>query len=248
MRITENHLLTLITESINEAINNILLEREREWTEDEDPLAWEYFYEYNPRYVFEEFLNNPKQNNMWGPLINPSEYAKALDEFVQYGKLVRFPAQRVYQWIGLCLKNIALLNTCTYIYGHNVGWPEDDFLDVFFDDDEEAWREYCEENGLEPDDYYEYLDNIGFVDWCDSGADTPVFSDYGLEPLMKLASEYREDMSPEQVLVLINKIVDVVHCRGDLSSLFIKGGTSACDAISSGRDIMTNGGKFYGTF
>ena len=247
MRITENHLLTLITESINEAINNILLERERSWTHDNEPLAWEFYEDYGPSYVFWQFRENPKQNNMWGPLINPNEYAKALDEFVQYGKLVRFPAQRVYQWIGLCMKNIALLNACTSIYGHNVGWPEDEFIDVFFDGDEETWEEYCEENGLETDDYYEYLDSIGFVDWCDNGIDAPVLSDYALQPLMKLGNSYKEDMSPEQVLVLVNRIVDVCHTHGDLSSLFIKGGTRACDAISNGRSKVT-GDKYYGPY
>lgn len=243
----ENRLLTLISESVNEAINNILLERKRTWTHDDEPLAWEFYEDYGPSYVFWQFKKNPNQNNMWGPLINPNEYAKALDEFVQYGKLVRFPTQRVYQWIGLCMKNIALLNACTSIYGHNEGWPIYDFIEVFFDDDEDLWQECCEENGLEPDDYDEYLDNIGFTDWCDNGTDTLACSDFGLQPLMKLANSYKEDMSPEQVLVLINRIIDVTHANGDLSSLFIKGGKYACDKISNSRSKVT-GDKIYCPF
>jgi hypothetical protein len=85
------------------------------------------------------------------------------------------------------------------------------------------------------------------VDWCDNGIDAPVLSDYALQPLMKLGNSYKEDMSPEQVLVLVNRIVDVCHTNGDLSSLFIKGGTRACDAISNGRSKVT-GDKYYGPY
>jgi len=247
MKITENRLLTLITESINEAINNILLEREREYTENNDPLAWEYFFEYGPEYVFKTFKDNPHQNNMWGPLINPHEYAKALDEFVQNGELIRYPTQRIYQWMGICLKNIALLKACTEIYDHSQWFPEDEFIDIFFDYDEDAWEEYCQENGLNPDEYYTYLENIGFIDWCDGGTDTIACTDYGLEPLMKLACEYTEGLSPEKTMILINRILDVVHRNGDLSSLFMQGGKSACDAISNGRGKLSKE-TYYGPF
>lgn len=104
---------------------------------------------------------------------------------------------------------------------------------------------YCQENDIDPDDAYEYLDSIGFEDWCDSGADTIPCTDFGLDPLMELAVQYKEDMSPEQTLVLVNRIIDVTHMNGDLSSLFMKGGKKACDAISNGREkLPTN--RIYG--
>lgn len=248
MKIEEHQLLTQLTESIRETVEKVLSEqRRRYWTDSSNPLAWEYFQEYSPAYVFRQFQENPNQNNMWGPLINPQEYAKALDEFVQFGKLVRFPAQRVYQWMGLCLKNIALLNSCTQIYGHTQWYPFDDFFDVFFNYNEEGeWETYCQENDIDPDDgYYDYLETIGFWQWVENGSDTTPCTDYGLDPLMELAVQYQEDMSPEQTLVLVNRIIDVTHMNGDLSSLFMKGGKRACDAISNGRGkLPTN--KIYG--
>jgi hypothetical protein len=39
-------------------------------------------------------------------------------------------------------------------------------------------------------------------------------------------------MSPEEVLVLINKCLDIAHCRGDLASMFIQGGSSVLSQIS----------------
>jgi hypothetical protein len=52
-------------------------------------------------------------------------------------------------------------------------------------------------------------------------------------------------MSPEQNLVLVNRIIDVTHMNGDLSSLFMKGGKKACDAISNGREKLPTD-RIYG--
>ena len=60
------------------------------------------------------------------------------------------------------------------------------------------------------------------------------WSDYGLNPIEKLISEYDENQSPEEVLVIINKILDIYHCRGDLASLFVNGGSKALTQVSNG--------------
>ena len=57
-------------------------------------------------------------------------------------------------------------------------------------------------------------------------------SDFGIEPIEKLINEYTENLPPEQVIVIINKILDVVHCRGDLASMFIVGGRQTLSQIS----------------
>jgi hypothetical protein len=62
-------------------------------------------------------------------------------------------------------------------------------------------------------------------------------SDYGIEPIMKIIQEYDENLPPEKVLVLVNRALDVAHCRGDLSSIFIQGGRSSLNRIAEERKI-----------
>ena len=52
--------------------------------------------------------------------------------------------------------------------------------------------------------------------------------------LEELIAEYDSNMKPEQVLVLINKILDVNHQNGDLCSLFIEGGSFSQTSITNG--------------
>ena len=57
-------------------------------------------------------------------------------------------------------------------------------------------------------------------------------SDFGIEPLEELVAQYDENMNPEDVLVLINKCLDIAHFRGDLASMFIQGGSKVLSQIS----------------
>ena len=51
---------------------------------------------------------------------------------------------------------------------------------------------------------------------------SPAWSDYGLKPLWNILDEYKEVMTIEQVLVLVNRCLDVYHQQGDLASAFIE--------------------------
>jgi hypothetical protein len=70
------------------------------------------------------------------------------------------------------------------------------------------------------------------------------WSDYGLEPLEKILSQYNEDLSPEEVLVLVNRALDVYHQRGDMASIFIQGGSKALTNIAENIE-KTNNKKVY---
>ncbi len=60
-----------------------------------------------------------------------------------------------------------------------------------------------------------------------------VLSDYGLEPLFKLGEEILSQDDPNEIIVTINKILDVSHQRSDLAELFIEGGSKSLDYISA---------------
>lgn len=291
-----------------------------------------YAYEYGESYVFSQFLEHPEGKQDWGVLINPEMYAKALRELSRFGKLTNssFPSKYVYQWMGIIMKNTAMLIANTNIMGHSSNFPYEeyeDFVKSYYNDKKEVevgmdntrielspkdvyemcgsikeaadkygqtylpWvsqkeadelgsrheREvmqrkfsqqygdildhisaYNEENdseygrdGIEIDEEsmkiywvinnFGFLDKVGLTDWMLMPDGSDAISDYGIDPIMRIIDEYDEDLEPEQVLVIVNKALDVYHQRGDLSSIFIQGGRSSLNRIS--EEISRNGKK-----
>jgi len=303
----------------------------KESFDDDGNPYYDYVNEYDENYVFNEFMSNPNGKQSWTPLINPDMYAKALREFTQYGKLVKFPAKYVYQWMGIILKNTAILRANTNIAGHSSYFPYDeyaDFLESYFSDretyvdsnrtkieitPEEAMRmcngehifisEAVDKYGqtyfpwVSQDDAdrmaaqqdlersrakfnemysdiigyieqfnstkknqrieidnnsgkifwvaneFDVLYHIGFDDWMIMPDGTDAFTDFGMEPLERVLSEYSEELPPEKVLVLVNRALDVYHMRGDLSSIFVVGGSKALSRIA--EEIERSGKKIY---
>lgn len=302
----------------------------------ENNKFYDYLEEYDENYVFNEFLENPNGKQNWGVLINPNMYAKALREFTRYGNLATFPEKYIYQWMGIIMKNTAILCANTNIAGHSSFFPFDEFEDFvisYFDNEREINVDYnddvlkieisyeeayeiCDGNNMlikedAVDKYgqtylpwvnqsdadriaakadYErikskygelnakieqynnehskkygiekqieinqkngkiyyvtecmtFLDDIGFYEWMMMPDGSDAFSDFGINPLLKIFQEYKEPLSAEKVLVLINKALDVYHQRGDLSSIFIQGGSSSLTKIS--ESIKRNKKKIY---
>lgn len=81
-------------------------------------------------------------------------------------------------------------------------------------------------------DVGDFLDEIGLYDWMILPDGSDAWSDFGIEPIMEIINEYNSNSTPEQTLVIINKILDVYHQRGDLSSMFIQGGSKVLSNIS----------------
>lgn len=57
-------------------------------------------------------------------------------------------------------------------------------------------------------------------------------SDYGLRPLQNLATELYGENDPNEKVVIIDKMLNVVHQRSDLASWFIQGGIDTLSALS----------------
>jgi hypothetical protein len=81
-------------------------------------------------------------------------------------------------------------------------------------------------------DPLDFLGIIGFYDWMMMPDGSDAFSDYGIEPLERVLSEYDEELPPEKVLVIVNKALDVYHQRGDMASIFVTGGSRALSRIA----------------
>ena len=218
-------------------------------------IYYNYLEDYDEYYVFEQFLY---EKRLFKNLIKPQMYQKALSDFVSNGKFTTFPTKYVYQWMGVLMRNTAILRACTSIAGHSMGYPIDDFVDIFFEGNMESFEEYAKtlknkgtflpdlgwiENDVDEneelgnvdvyDAYCQFLEDKGFWDWLILPDGSGAYSDYGISPLEELISQYTEDSTPEETIVLINKILDVTHQRGDLASAFIEGGQSTLTQISN---------------
>lgn len=202
-----------------------------------DHPYYDYMEDYDAYYVLDEFFDNPQGKQNWGVLINPDMYAKALTEFAKYGKLINFPTKYIYQWMGIIMKNTAILVVNTELAGHTEhGFPIDDVVDI---------AENRFGISLEPtyDACSEWLDEQGLYDWMEMPDGSDAWSDFGLEPLWNVIKEYDESLPPEKVLVLVNKALDVYHQRGDMASIFIQGGSKALSRIA--EEIKRDGKKIY---
>lgn len=203
---------------------NRILKEDSDWH-----VYYDYLSDYDERYILDEFFRNPDGKQNWGVLINPDMYHKALSEFTKYGKLVKFPTKYIYQWMGIIMKNTAILHASTDLAGHSQYFPSD------------VVSEVAEEHGYDVGESYEegseWLDEIGYYDWSLMPDGSDALSDFGLEPIEKVIIEYNENLPPEKVLVLVNRILDIYHCRGDLSSIFIVGGRSSLNRIAEERKI-----------
>ena len=183
--------------------------------------------------VLSDFLFGGTQKQQWTPLIQPQMYKKALSEFTKYGKFIHFPTKYIYQWIGIIMNNTAKLNANTQLAGHDTSFPFYELKDVIETYPEEFENSLKKFGGeLNDDNCYSILDDIGLYDWMSMPDGSDAWSDYGLPKLEEIISEYDENMTPEQTIVIINKALDCVHPRGDLSSIFIVGGAKTLSRIS----------------
>ena len=225
-------------------------------TENSDWHKYYDFLEKYDEYTVLRMLADDK--NLWLPLISPTMYQQALNEFTKFGKLEKFPTKYIYQWFGIIMKNTAIIRAITSIAGHDMGYPTDSIIDACFNSYEEfkkykktlehkggnfspdfGWMEYDEpdtEEVKEVDDEEaacQYLEDNGYFDKMTLPDGSNAWSDYGIRPLEEIISEYDDSLAPEKVLVLVNKALDVTHQRGDLASAFIEGGRRTLSSISN---------------
>lgn len=228
----KKYVMPLYEQHFNKEINEVLriagVQRLNEsWTDSNN--LYNIYENYTPYNVLVAFKEGEK--NIWFPLIKPTEYKQALLEFMKMGELVRFPKDKVFKWLEIIMKNTCILSSNTFLAGHEMYFPFDDIIDA-----------YPEAENLEQDYYVfsKFLEDKGFYNWCKLPDGSPAWSDYGLKPLWNILDEYKEDMTIEQVLVLVNRCLDVYHQQGDLASAFIEGGSSSLTKISN-ECVKNNG-------
>lgn len=82
--------------------------------------------------------------------------------------------------------------------------------------------------------FYEDMKNKFFNNYMDDpeGKMGGFISDYGLEPLEKLLVQLLRATNPEEKLLIIDRMLNVVHQRSDIADWFVEGGSHALGQLS----------------
>ena len=189
--------------------------------EDYGPVedAWENYDISDLLYEFLEDKRSGRTKKHWN-VIPAAQYHNLLRRYMENPAGARIP-NIVNRWMDeIIIKNTLSVQYITDLAGHSSNFPYDDCENTFGQEGDYSF-------------WSEYLNNEGFYDWSVLPDGSNAWSDYGLEPIWKVLSNYKYDTPAEETLILINRVLDIGHCRGDLASAFIEGGSHSCDYISN---------------
>lgn len=63
-------------------------------------------------------------------------------------------------------------------------------------------------------------------------------SDYAMKPLLELANELLISTTAEEKIILMDRVFNIVHQRGDIASLFVKGGSYALSELADVENLV----------
>ena len=110
------------------------------------------------------------------------------------------------------LDTLARLQAATDLGGHST-WSMEDIAERY-------------EFPAVPDD-----DSDFYLHYLETPYGTPI-SDYAMDPLWRLANELMGlKGDPVATLVILDRMLNVIHCRGDIASLFVEGGSESLDQL-----------------
>ena len=159
--------------------------------------------------------------------IPAEQYHNLLQRYMGDPIGARIPESVVYDWFeNIVVPNAFAIEQITELAGHTQWFPSDEVNDEF-----ETWRP----GKYDIHDYesgYNALETEGFYEWCSLPDGSDGWSDYGIDPIFNELAQYQPNMSAGDLLVLINRVLHIGHCRGDLASAFIEGGSKSCSNIS----------------
>lgn len=160
--------------------------------------------------VLQEFRDcgfDPSKRQKW-PLVPLARLKKIWEDFMSTG-FVR-DIKGFENIVQTMTDNTLRLIVNTELCGHTPHDPSDDFADYG----------YTEQN---IDDFGDFILDVQFQ-WR--------LSDYAIKPLWALLVELYSVSTPEQKLPLVDRMLNVIHCRGDIAALFVEGGSAGLCALS----------------
>ncbi len=93
-------------------------------------------------------------------------------------------------------------------------------------------EEEVKEQDIRTKVYEELTSKFSWYYVVDPESGQPYMSDYGMQPLLELVGELRRGTTPEEKLLIIDRMLNVVHPRSDMASWFVEGGSHALHQLS----------------
>jgi len=154
--------------------------------------------------VIEDYRNRqPGEKQEWRVLDLPTVQRIWLD-FVTTGRIK--DVKGMEKIADLVIKNVGKLYANTVLAGHTPQDPNEEpyeFTDEEIEDDSDG--------------------KLDFKNYIDDGHGQMRISDYALDPLLTDAAELMGEMEPEKMVMIVDRIFNRVHQRGEVSEYFIKG-------------------------
>ncbi|MFN6965170.1 MAG: hypothetical protein ACK4S4_15600 [Pyrinomonadaceae bacterium] len=161
--------------------------------------------------IVADFERAPDQRQPWRRLIKRDKLLKLWNNFVSTGVVTDY--RGIWDMQTILLHNISRLFINTLLCGHDITNPKQYLLDML----EKTWSEEQWEKFW----WHHVHDEL---------------SDYGLQPLQSHLLDLLQARTCERKLKIIDRILNVVHQRGDLAALFVEGGSRTLSELAGDND------------
>jgi hypothetical protein len=154
----------------------------------------------------------------WQPI--PLAHIKPLwEDFMKYG-FVR-NGKAVERLADNIIKKITIIHANTYLAGHTSQDPRGD-IEELEEMDEKTY-----------DNFQDKLANYIY-----DGHGQYRISDYAMDDLETLATQMT-DATGEELILLIDRVLNITHQRSDLAAMFVEGGRNALDELAGNNKAVT---------
>ena len=179
-----------------------------------------YVKKYSAEWCIRRFLERKTHKFEWS-LIPAEQYQQLLERYMTDPIMARIPDNVVSNWLSTIFRNTAILLSLSRLKGNIGPFPFDDILAVYpkLPSNRDVVKRYRYRQGL--------------FRWV--GYET--FTDVGVQRLYEVIKEYRDDMTPEEKLILVNRLLDVTHYRGTMVKWFLEGGKETAERISQQKNL-----------
>jgi len=191
------------------------------------PTDEDYVYDFFDREeearrdVLNEFKKSKRGERQPWPVVPAARLNKIWNDYATYG-VIR-DTRGMDEIAERMIQNVHRLAANTYLMGHTQSDPEEDF------------KEY----GIKKKDLERF-----YWDYAVDDNGQARISDYAMMPLQEDALELMKTKSYVEKLLIVDRMLNRIHCRSDLSALFVEGGSDSLDKLFGGEKRTFNLKKY----
>lgn len=163
--------------------------------------------------IVNQFKQSKKGQHYRWPAVNADDLANVWLEYGKRGALSEASVTKLEKLKAQTLLNIARLRVTTELMGHSQLNPAEVLENAGFDFTEKQ------------------IERLG--DFLTTKQGSYMLSDYGLPKVEKLYDPLFNAKTPDEIISVMDRILNVVHQRSDFAEFFVQGGTKTLDRIAS---------------